>query len=378
MAEDYYQLLGIERNATPDNIKKAYRKQAMKYHPDRNPGDKTAEENFKKVSHAYEILSDPKKRATYDQYGSDAFENTGGPRGPGGFHDPMDIFQQFFRGATGGSGIFDEFFGQGGAAGTDSNQGDDLRYDLQITLEEAATGIEKPVKYRRHTHCPTCNGTGSEPGTQRKPCAACKGSGSTFRSHGFFSIRQPCPKCNGNGTLNEHHCKKCAGDGRLVEHHTVTVKIPPGVHTGNKLRSSSNGSAGPNGGPNGDLYILIHVAEHELYDRQGDDLHCTIPIKFTLAALGGTVEVPTLGGRATLKIPPGTASGTTFRLRDKGMPRLRTPTQHGDLLVRVEIDVPKKLNADQREKLQAFAHASGDDTHPVAESWAEKFRRFFG
>lgn len=382
MADDYYKLLGVERNASAEEIKKAYRKQAMQYHPDRNPGDKRAEEMFKKVSHAYEVLSDPQKRQTYDQFGADAFEGTAGPRagGPGGmgggFHDPMDIFRQMFSGGGGGGGIFDEFFGRGGAAEAD-NHGDDLRFDLEISLEEAAKGTEKQIKYRRHATCGECHGTGAEAGSKRKTCTACNGKGQVIRSNGFFSIRQPCPTCNGIGTIVEKPCKKCSGEGRTIEHNTVTVKIPAGVSTGVKLRSSNNGSAGPHGGAYGDLYIIIHVKEHELFERHEDDLHCTMPIKFTLAALGGTVEVPTLDGRASLKIPTGTANGTIFRLREKGMPHLRG-TRRGDQLVRIEIDVPKKLTTEQREKLEAFAHASGDDTNPVSESWAEKFRKFFG
>lgn len=380
MADDYYKLLGVDRGASAEEIKKAYRKQAMKYHPDRNPGDRAAEEMFKKVSHAYEVLSDPQKRGTYDQFGSAAFEGgagprAGGPGGMGGFHDPMDIFSQFFGGGRSGGGIFDEFFGRGGGAAED-HRGDDLRFDLEITLEEAATGAEKQIKYRRHVACDNCKGSGAEPGSSRKKCPSCGGSGQRVQSNGFFSIRQPCGTCGGTGTIIEKPCKKCGGEGRVVEQHTVTVKIPPGVETGVKLRSSGNGSAGTQGGEYGDLYIVIHVKEHELFERHGDDLHCTMPIKFTLAALGGSVEVPTLDGRASLKIPAGTASGTTFRLREKGMPHLRSG-RRGDQLIHIEIDVPKKMTAEQREKLEAFAHASGDDTHPVSESWAEKFRKFF-
>ncbi|MDR2845090.1 MAG: molecular chaperone DnaJ [Puniceicoccales bacterium] len=379
MSDDYYKLLEVERTASADDIKKAYRKQAMKYHPDRNPNDKSAEDMFKKISHAYEVLSDPQKRATYDQYGSAAFEGNAGPRAgaAGGFHDPMDIFRQFFPGAGGGNGggFFEEFFG-GGGGDTDTHRGDDLRFDLRITLEEAAQGVEKPITYRRHASCPNCHGSGAEPGSKRKTCPACGGKGQSIRTNGFFSIRQPCGQCGGTGTIIERPCQKCSGEGRVVETHTVTVRIPPGVDNGNKLRSVGNGEAGTNGGGNGDLYVFIHVTEHDLYERQGDDLYCTVPIKFTLAALGGAVEVPTLEGRASLKIPVGTASGTTFRLRDKGMPTLHN-SRRGDLLVRIEIDVPKKLTAEQRGHLESFARVCGDDAHPVSDSWAEKFRRFF-
>jgi molecular chaperone DnaJ len=381
MADDYYKLLEIERTASADEIKKAYRKLAMKYHPDRNPGDKGAEENFKKISHAYEVLSDPQKRETYDRYGAAAFEGAGGmgggSGGMGGFHDPMDIFQQIFgRGASGG-GIFEQFFGGGGGdSESGPHQGEDLRFDLKITLEEAANGVEKQISYRRNVACPVCSGSGAEPGTSRKTCTACKGTGHSVHTRGIFAVRQPCPKCRGTGVIIEHPCKRCNGSGSVTENNTVTVKIPPGVDTGVRLRSSGNGAAGDNGGPNGDLYIVIHVAEHELYERNGDDLHYVVPLKFTVAALGGSVEVPTFAGRASLKIPPGTAGGTTFRLREKGMPRLRGGPR-GDLLVHIEIDVPKKLTADQRAKLSEFSVACGDEINPVSESWAEKFRRFF-
>ncbi|MDR2512448.1 MAG: molecular chaperone DnaJ [Puniceicoccales bacterium] len=377
MSDDYYKLLEIERSANADEIKKAYRKQAMKWHPDRNPGDKNAEENFKKVSHAYEILSDAQKRATYDQYGAAAFEGAAGGRGgSAGFHDPMDIFRQFFGGAARGGSIFSDLFG-GGEADTGPAQGEHLRFDLQISLEEAATGTEKRIKYRRHVTCPNCQGTGAEPGSKRRTCPDCQGKGQTIHSSGFFAIRQPCPKCRGEGEIIEKPCKQCHAEGRIIQENTVTVKVPPGADTGLRLRSNGNGSAGIKGGPNGHLYLEIHVTEHDLYEREGDDLHCIVPIKFTLAALGGSVEVPTLKGRAALKIPTGTANGTVFRLRDKGIPSLHTGTP-GDLLVRVEIDVPKKMTDEQRRKLEEFARASNDDVHPVPESWSEKFKRFFG
>lgn len=381
--EDYYQLLEVAKTATAEEIKKAYRKQAMKYHPDRNPGDKKAEDMFKNISRAYEVLSDAQKRATYDQYGAAAFENNGGGAraGAGGFHDPMDIFQQFFSGMSGGAGgsVFESFFGgRGGAGGGASGPqgGEDIGFELHLSLEEAAQGVEKKISYKRYASCGSCKGSGSEPGSSRKKCAACKGKGQIMRSNGFFSIRQPCPQCGGAGEVIEKPCKKCNGDGRLPEDHSVSVHIPHGVDTGSRLRSGGNGHAGANGGPNGDLYVVIRVAEHELFERQDDDLHCVVPIKFTVASLGGTVEVPTLTGRAALRIPVGTQSGTVFRLREKGVPHLRG-NGSGDLLVRIEIDVPKKLTDEQRGKLEEFARVCDDATNPVSESWAEKFRRFF-
>ncbi|MDR3228091.1 MAG: molecular chaperone DnaJ [Puniceicoccales bacterium] len=386
MAEDYYKLLEVERNASAEEIKKAYRKQAMRYHPDKNPGDKSAEEMFKKVSHAYEVLSDTQKRGIYDQHGAAAFENGGGgPRassGGAGFQDPMDIFQQFFNqmgGRSGGGSFFSDLFGGGGGGGGggDETQGEDLLFNIKISLEEAATGVEKQIKYKRHAVCPHCGGNGAEPGSSRKRCNDCGGKGQTIRSNGFFSMRQPCPTCSGTGQIIEKPCRDCRGEGRVVETATTSVKIPKGVDSGVRLRSTGNGSAGASGARAGDLYIVVHIVEHDLYERQGDDLHCAVPIKFTLATLGGSVEVPTLSGRASLRIPPGTAAGTIFRLREKGMPNLRDGRM-GDLFVHVEIDVPKKLSDEQREKLEEFARVCGDDTKPVSESWAEKFRRFFG
>jgi molecular chaperone DnaJ len=382
--DDYYKLLEIERTVSAEEIKKAYRKQAMKYHPDRNPGDKAAEEMFKKVSRAYEVLSDPQKRGIYDQHGAAAFENGGGGMGgmggAGGFHDPMDLFQQFFHnmgGGRGGASIFESFFGDGGAGGASGPQeGEDIGFELKITLEEAAQGAQKKIAYNRYATCDTCSGSGAEPGSVRKKCPACKGKGQIMRSNGIFAIRQPCPQCSGTGEIIEHPCKKCNGGGRVQENHTVNVDIPPGVDTGTRMRSGGNGHAGINGGHYGDLHIGIRVATHDLFERQEDDLHCTVPVKFTLAALGGTVEVPTLTGRAALKIPPGTQSGTVFRLREKGVRHLRGGGS-GDLLIHIEIDVPKKLTDEQRLKLEEFARASGDSTNPVSESWAEKFRRFF-
>lgn len=377
MAEDYYKLLGVEKSASAEEIKKAYRKQAMKYHPDRNPGDKEAEEKFKKVSNAYEVLSDPQKRATYDQYGAAAFENggMGGMGGMGGFRDASDVFREFFGGMGGGGGIFESFFGGGGHAEED-NRGNDLRFDIEISLEEAASGTEKTIKYKRHTQCSGCHGTGAEPGTSRKTCSTCKGRGQVIRRSGFFQMQQPCPTCRGTGQIIEKPCKKCNGSGVEIETRTITKRIPAGVATGTRLRSSGDGEAGSNGGEYGDLYIIIHVREHELFERNGDDLYCTIPIKFTLAALGGTLAVPTLTGRAELKIPAGTQNGTMFRLRGMGMPNLRGGTK-GDQYIRVEIDVPKSLNSDQKEKLQAFAESCGDKEKPISESWVEKFKNFF-
>lgn len=383
--ENYYTLLGVEKGATEEELKKAYRKKAVQFHPDKNPGNKEAEEMFKKVSEAYEVLKDPQKRAAYDQYGHRAFTQQGGagPRGPGaggggGFHDPFDIFREVFGqqgGGGGGGGIFDQMFG-GGGGGSDRD-GSDLRYDLEISLEEAAKGIEKEITFRRLHACERCDGSGAEPGSKKVTCPTCRGAGQIRRSGGIITFAQTCPTCGGSGQKIEKACTACRGEGRTAKSAKVNVRIPPGVDTGTRLRSSGNGEAGLAGGQNGDLYIVINVRQHELFERQDDDLFCEIPIKFTLAALGGVLEVPTLSGKATLKVPPGTQSGTTFRLRGKGMPSLRSRGHTGDQLVRVHVEVPTKLNSEEEKILKEFARVCGDAEHPTGASWFEKAKKFF-
>jgi molecular chaperone DnaJ len=363
---DYYELLEVARGASGEEIKKSYRRLAVKYHPDKNPGDKAAEDRFKQISEAYEALSDDQKRAAYDRYGHAAFQNTGGGAGPGGFHDPMDVFREMFRGSG-----FEEFFGQGGP-----QHGNDLRYDLELTLEEAAAGVEKEIKYRRAAPCDVCHGSGAEPGTKRQTCPTCRGVGQVVSTRGFFSVRQACPQCHGHGSLIAHPCAKCRGAGRVEETAKLKVRVPPGVDSGQKLRSPGGGEAGAPGAPAGDLYLFLHVREHELFQRDGDDLHCSIPIKFTLASLGGPLDVPTLTGKAQMKIPPGTQSGTMLRLRGRGMPSLRGG-EAGDQYVRVEIEVPKKLTPEQKHKLEEFGRACGDAEQPVSESFFEKAKKFF-
>lgn len=373
--EDYYELLGVKRDASAEELKKAYRKKAVKHHPDKNPGDKTAEDKFKKISEAYEALKDPEKRAAYDRYGHAAFEGAGaGARGGGGgFHDPFDIFREVFGGGGGGGGgsggIFEEFFGGGGGGGPGGGpqRGSDLRYDLEITLPEAATGIERDISYRRPVACDRCQGEGAEPGSQKARCPTCGGVGQVTTARGFFSIRQACPTCRGAGMKIDSPCKKCQGNGRVQETSKVKIRIPAGVDTGSKLRSVGNGEAGAMGGPSGDLYVVIHVKDHDVFERHGDDLFCEVPIKFTLAALGGSIEVPTLSAKATLKIPAGTQSGTTFRLRGKGMPNVRGGG-YGDQLVRVHVEVPTSLNSEQRKKLEEFSVACGDDMEPTGKA----------
>lgn len=378
--EDYYSLLGVSRSATADEIKKAYRKMAVKYHPDKNPGDKSAEEKFKKVSEAYEVLKDPEKKGLYDQYGHAAFQqggmgNAGAGRG-GPFHDPFDVFREVFRGGGGGGGgIFEEFFGGGGGR-EDSNRGNDLRYDLEISLKEAATGVEKEITIPRKVGCEECTGSGMEPGSKRVMCPTCGGTGYVTSSRGFFSVRQVCPSCHGSGARIEKPCRSCGGEGRKMANTKVRLKIPAGVDDGSRLRSTGNGEAGLMGGAYGDLYVVIHIRDHGIFERHDDNLFCEIPIKFTLAALGGVIDVPTLAGKASLKIPAGTQSGTTFRLRGKGMPNLRSGS-HGDQMVRVLIEVPKNLNSEQKAKLEEFALACGDADKPTSEGFVEKMKRFF-
>lgn len=379
--EDYYELLGVGKTATAEELKKAYRKKAVQYHPDKNPGNKEAEEMFKKVSEAYDVLNDAEKRAAYDRYGHAAFQGGmgggGGARGPGGggFHDPFDIFREVFnQQGGGGGGIFDEMFGGGGRDG--GRDGSDLRYDLEITLEEAARGAEKEISFRKNVTCERCDGSGAEPGSKRVTCPTCRGAGQIRRSGGIITFTQTCPTCAGAGTKVEKPCTTCRGEGRSPKTTKLNVRIPPGVDNGSRLRSAGNGEAGLAGGQAGDLYIVLNVKEHELFERQDDNLFCEIPIKFTLATLGGTIEVPTLFGKASLKIPTGTQSGTTFRLREKGMPSLRGGRQ-GDQLVRVHVEVPTTLTAEQRKLLEDFARVSGDANEPTSKSFFEKAKKFF-
>src|ERR1700722_9191889 len=377
--EDYYDLLGVAKGATEEELKKAYRKKAVQFHPDKNPGNKESEEMFKKVSEAYEALKAPDKRAAYDRYGHAAFQGQGarGPAGAGGFHDPYDIFREVFgqRGGGGGGGIFDEMFGGGGGGGG-GRDGSDLRYDLEITLEEAARGVEKEISFRKLVACEHCSGSGAEPGSKRVTCRTCRGAGQVRRSGGIIVFTQTCPTCGGSGVKIEKPCSVCRGEGRVGRTTKLNVKIPAGVDTGSRLRSAGNGEAPAAGGSPGDLYIVLSVKEHELFERQGDDLFCEIPIKFTLATLGGSIEVPTLSGKASLKIPAATQSGTTFRLRDRGMPSLRGG-RHGDQLVRVHVEVPGSLTSEQRKILEDFARISGDAQEPTSRKFFEKAKKFF-
>lgn len=376
MAKDYYEILGVSKNADAAEMKKAYRKLAVKYHPDKNPGDSSAEDKFKELGQAYEVLSDPDKRAAYDRYGHSAFTSGGmGGAGRGGFHDPSDIFSQVFGGAFGGG--FEEFFGGSSSRKKSGKQrGSDLRYDLEITLEEAAKGVEKELLIERNVPCETCNAKGTKGSGGVKTCTTCGGRGVVGRQAGIFIQQVTCPDCRGTGEIISDPCSDCGGEGR-VEHETrIKLRIPAGVETGVRLRSTGNGDAGVRGGESGDLYAFIHVAEHDVFEREGDTLFCEVPLPFSVATLGGELKVPTLDGQSSIKIPSGTQSGTTFRVREKGMPSLSGKRQ-GDLNITVQVEVPTKLNKDQQDKLKAFADSISEQNSPVQHSFFEKAKRFF-
>ena len=344
----------------------------MKYHPDRNPGDAAAEESFKEISQAYDILIDPEKRAAYDRYGYAAFQGPGG--GPGaGFHDPFDLFREVF--GSGGGGIFEHFFG-GSGGGADQARGADLRYDLEIKLEEAARGVEKEIEIGKTGRCSACGGSGGGPGAHLHTCPTCRGRGQVIATRGFFQVAQPCPRCHGAGEMFDHPCKVCRGDGRAETTTRIKLKIPAGIEDSSRLRSSGNGEAGVRGAASGDLYVVVHIREHAVFARDGDDLFCEMPVSFVIAALGGEINVPTLEGKASIKVPAGTQNGTVFKLRGKGMPHLRGSGQ-GQLLVRAVVEVPTKLTPGQRRKLEEFAESCGDQNAPMARSFLERAKEFF-
>ena len=381
MARDYYEVLGVAKTATPDELKKAYRKLAIKYHPDKNPGNKEAEEKFKELSQAYEVLSDPQKRQQYDQFGPDAFSSSARSQsasgaGFGGFHDPFDIFSQVF-GSAGGS-IFDDLFGGGSRRNPNGRQdGSDLRYDLEIDFEDAGYGADKKIVIPRLDACDRCNGSGCEPGSSKVRCNRCGGSGQISMAQGFFSIRQACPACGGTGQMVKNPCTKCHGEGQVRVEKTLQIHIPPGVDTGSRLRVAGEGEGGRNNGRNGDLYVVIHVRPHDVFRREGNDVLCEVPIDFVTAALGGVIEVPTISGKAKMRIPEGTQSGTVLRLKGKGVPSLRGGYR-GDQHVRIFVEVPTALSKDQKDLLQKFAQSCGTNVNPMRESFLEKAKRFFG
>jgi len=369
---DYYEILSVARTASGEEIKRAYRKLAVKFHPDKNPDDPHAEEKFKELGEAYDVLMDPDKRSAYDRFGHAAFAQGTGARG--GFHDPFDIFREVFGG---GGGIFETFFGGGGGmAGEDRQRGSDLRYDMQITLEEAAFGVEKEIEVRKLDTCDKCHGTGAEPGSRTINCPTCGGRGQVISSRGFFQVSQTCPRCHGVGQIVEKPCRQCDGEGRVEKASRIKLKIPAGIAAGSRLRSSGNGEAGIRGGPHGDLYVVIHIKEHKVFQRDEDNLFCELPIPFSVAALGGELAVPTLEGKAQVKIPAGTQSGQMFKLRGKGIVNVNG-RERGDLLARVIVEVPTRLNAEQRQKLAEFADLCGDENTPMHKSFFERAKEFF-
>jgi len=372
---DFYDILGVARNASDEEIKKAYRKLAMKYHPDRNPDSKEAEAKFKEVKEAYEMLSDPQKRAAYDQYGHAGVDpNMGGFGGGGG---------QGFGGFSEGFGdIFGDIFGggrQSRSGGPQVYRGADLRYSMEISLEEAAHGHETQIRVPSWSNCDSCGGNGAEAGSSVETCSTCHGAGQVRIAQGFFSMQQTCPRCSGSGKYIPKPCRKCHGSGKIKSQKTLEVKIPAGIDDGMRIRSAGNGEPGVNGGPHGDLYVEVHIKPHSVFERDGDDLHCQMPISFIEAALGGEIEVPTLSGKASFEVPEGTQSGRTFRLRSKGIKSLRTKLP-GDLYIHVQVETPVKLSDSQKDLLKKFGDsiASGGAKHsPQQKGWFDRVRDFF-
>jgi molecular chaperone DnaJ len=372
---DFYEILGVAKNASDEDIKKAYRKLAMKHHPDRNPDSKGAEDKFKEAKEAYEMLSDPQKREAYDRYGHAGVDpNMGGGggfggHGAGGFADAFgDIFGDIFGGGA-----------RGGRGGPQVYRGADLRYNLEISLEQAANGFDTTIRVPSWDSCETCHGSGAKPGTSPTTCTTCGGHGQVRMQQGFFSIQQTCPKCHGTGKVIPEPCAVCSGSGRIKRNKTLEVKIPAGIDGGMRIRSSGNGEPGMNGGPPGDLYVEIHIKPHAVFQRDGDDLHCEMPISFAKAALGGEIEVPTLSGKVSFTIPDGTQSGKTFRLRSKGIKGVRSGYA-GDLFCHVVVETPVKLTERQKEMLREFesSTAEGGSKHsPQSKSWKDKVKEFF-
>ncbi|BAF86687.1 MULTISPECIES: molecular chaperone DnaJ [Azorhizobium] len=369
---DYYEVLGCDRGADETVLKASFRKLAMKWHPDKNPGDPEAEIRFKEISEAYEVLKDPQKRGAYDRYGHAAFENGGGPGGAGFNADFAstfaDIFDDLFGGSMGRSGARSA----GGRA-----RGADLRYNMDITLEEAFSGKTAQISIPTSISCEVCSGSGAKAGTQPKTCRTCNGAGKIRHAQGFFTLERTCPSCQGRGTVIEDPCPNCGGAGRVTRERTLQVQIPAGVEDGTRIRLGGEGEAGVRGGPPGDLYIFLSIEPHTFFQREGADLYCRAPISMVTAALGGTVEVPTIGGEKTkVKIPEGTQSGKRLRLPGAGMPVLRSRS-FGDMYVQVVVETPQNLTKRQKELLAEFEGLSSTDTHPESNGFFAKMKDFF-
>jgi len=377
--QDYYQVLGVDKSAAPEEIKRAYRRMAIKYHPDKNPGNKEAEAKFKECAEAYEVLSDPDKRKQYDQYGHEGLRGTG-------MHDfsrmnVEDIFSMF-----GFEDFFGSVFGGGGGGGGGGRRGGrrggpvrgyDLETGVELTLDEVAHGTEKTIEFTRQDRCPECKGTGAAPGTQPSRCPLCGGSGQVAKGGGFFQMVSTCPQCQGTGQIVKNPCPTCRGSGRVPKKRAVTIKVPPGVHEGQGIRVAGEGEPGRDGGPNGDLYVYVRIHPHEFLERDGNDLIAVVPISFTQAALGATIDVPSLDGTRQLRVPPGTQYGSLFRIRGQGLPDVRTG-RTGDELVQVTVETPTNLNARQEELLREFAQTENRNVSPKSKNFFERLKRHLG
>jgi len=379
LKKDYYDLLGVAKNANADELKKAYRKKAVQFHPDKNPGDKAAEEKFKEVSEAYEVLTDPRKKQAYDQFGHAAFSQGGGGQGPfgagGGFEG--------FAGGASMNDIFGDIFGDmfGGTRGRGGRRtrgvpGADIRTQVDITFEEAARGVEKVITIPRTVGCDTCSGSGAKPGSTPETCRTCQGRGEVHFQQGFFAISRPCGECNGTGQRIKDPCTDCRGAGKVKKRSQIAVKIPAGIDTGQRLKLANEGEAGEAGGPPGDLYVVINVLDHEIFSRDEADILCDVPITFVQAALGAEVEVPTLDGRAKVKIPEGTQSHKILRLKGKGLHYVGSPSR-GDQLVRVIVETPSRLSKEQKEILKKFDETGIDHSHPLHKNFFDKVKNLF-
>ena len=367
----YYEVLGVARGCSIEDLKGAYRKLAKEHHPDRNPGDHSSEHKFKEINEAYDILKDPERRAAYDRFGHAAFEHGGG-RGAHGFDFATNFTDVF-------DDLFGEFMGGGGKRTRRQNRGADLRYNMEITLEEAYHGKNAQIRVPTLVVCEACTGSGAEAGTKPETCSTCAGHGKVRANQGFFTIERTCPKCRGAGRMVRHPCTSCSGSGHLQKERTLSVDIPPGVEEGTRIRLTGEGQAGMNGGPPGDLYIFLSVQQHPIFQRDSQDLYCRVPIGFSTAALGGEIEVPTLsGGRTKISIPDGTQTGHQFKLRGKGMPLLKAHGHHGDLFIEVRVETPVKLSKKQKELLRAFEAEASSGSQPESENFFAKVKEFLG